>query len=302
MVLPEHVYEPVAGISWQLLWFLGAYVLVLAAVPLLARITTTARLAAAVVGGYAAVAVVDAIRINVHGASAVGYLNMVAWLIPGMLGGGLPPQPADTAGGSGRRGADDGRQRGAGGVRAVRTEPCRHRNPTAQEHDAAVAPVDRTRNHDVRVGNCRGTRDRPLGATASGVAAGRDRQHRCDDAVSLAYPAATGSAPGVRLPRSIRASIRTTPGFIVLSVAQLLIMAAVVAVVFVALRPLENNPLPLWDGGLVAAPGASSAAVGVLLCVAGAATLASAGWGLKDQGLIWCGGHARGAHRRAPAR
>lgn len=33
--LPEHVYEPVAGISIQLLWFLGAYVLVLAAVPLL---------------------------------------------------------------------------------------------------------------------------------------------------------------------------------------------------------------------------------------------------------------------------
>ena len=47
--LPEHVYDPVAGISIQLLWFLGAYVLVLAAVPLLARITTTGRLLAAVV-------------------------------------------------------------------------------------------------------------------------------------------------------------------------------------------------------------------------------------------------------------
>jgi hypothetical protein len=31
LVLPEHVYEPIAGISIQLLWFLGAYVLVLAA-------------------------------------------------------------------------------------------------------------------------------------------------------------------------------------------------------------------------------------------------------------------------------
>jgi membrane protein implicated in regulation of membrane protease activity len=28
-----------------------------------------------------------------------------------------------------------------------------------------------------------------------------------------------------------------------------------------------------------------SAAVGILLCIAGAATLASVGWGLKDQGL-----------------
>ena len=33
-LLPIHVYEPIAGISIQLLWFLGAYVMVLAAVPL----------------------------------------------------------------------------------------------------------------------------------------------------------------------------------------------------------------------------------------------------------------------------
>jgi surface polysaccharide O-acyltransferase-like enzyme len=85
-VLPEHVYEPVAGISIQLLWFLGAYVLVLATVPLLARITTTGRFVAAVIGAYVFIAVVDAIRINVDGLSALGYLNMIVWLIPGMLG------------------------------------------------------------------------------------------------------------------------------------------------------------------------------------------------------------------------
>ena len=72
--------------SIQLLWFLGAYVLVLAAVPLLARITTTGRLVAAVVGTYAFIAVVDAIRINVDGCLALGYLNMVVWVIPGMFG------------------------------------------------------------------------------------------------------------------------------------------------------------------------------------------------------------------------
>ena len=38
-LLPQHVYEPVAGISIQLLWFLGVYVLVLAAMPALYRIT-----------------------------------------------------------------------------------------------------------------------------------------------------------------------------------------------------------------------------------------------------------------------
>src|SRR5690349_5654461 len=76
-------------------------------------------------------------------------------------------------------------------------------------------------------------------------------------------------------------------GFIALSVVQLTIMAILVAAVFVFLRPLENNPLPLWDGGRVGAPGPRSATVGVLLCVAGAATLASVGWGLKDLG-VYC--------------
>ncbi len=37
----------------------------------------------------------------------------------------------------------------------------------------------------------------------------------------------------------------SAPGFFALVVVQLLIMAALVAVVFVTLRPLENNPLPL---------------------------------------------------------
>jgi hypothetical protein len=77
----------------------------------------------------------------------------------------------------------------------------------------------------------------------------------------------------------------SSSGFIVLSVVQLLIMGALVAVVFVVLRPLENNPLPLWDSGFVPRAGGRSPAVGALLCVAGAATLASVGWGLKDEGL-----------------
>src|SRR6476659_9215975 len=84
-VLPEHVYEPVAGISIQLLWFLGAYVLVLAAVPLLARITTAGRLVGAVAGTYVFVAVVDAIRLSIGGPTGLGYLNLIAWLIPGLL-------------------------------------------------------------------------------------------------------------------------------------------------------------------------------------------------------------------------
>ncbi len=85
-VLPRHVFDPVAGVSIQLLWFLGAYILVLAATPLLYRITSTGRLAVGVAGVYAGVALVDLIRLHTSTGSPLGYLNMAAWAIPGMFG------------------------------------------------------------------------------------------------------------------------------------------------------------------------------------------------------------------------
>ncbi|SKT58666.1 Uncharacterised protein [Mycobacteroides abscessus subsp. abscessus] len=52
------------------------------------------------------------------------------------------------------------------------------------------------------------------------------------------------------------------------------------------MRPLENNPLPGWDGGYIACPGARSAAAGAALMLAGGFTLASVVWGLKGFGLV----------------
>jgi hypothetical protein len=63
-------------------------------------------------------------------------------------------------------------------------------------------------------------------------------------------------------------------------------MVLLVGAAFVMLRPLENSELPFWDGGVLTRPGVRSAVVGTLLCVAAVATLASVGWGLKDQGLV----------------
>ncbi|HET6734641.1 acyltransferase family protein [Mycobacterium sp.] len=283
-VLPEHVYEPVAGISIQLLWFLGAYVMVLAAVPLLARITTTGQLVAAVVAAYACVAVVDAVRINVDGYSALGYLNMTAWLIPGMLGVAY------------RRGLLKGRAPLTVGVVmfavnlalmvfgpyelslvGIETQQLKNMTP----------PSLLLAGHAIMM--C-------AFAIAAMPAIARWAQRP-----RVWWLTAIGNSGAMTLylwhipallathlvfdylgyPRFDPAS----PSFIVLSVAQLAIMAALVALAFVTLRPLENNPLPLWDGGFVAEPGARSAAVGMLLWIAGAATLASVGWGLKDQGL-----------------
>ena len=283
-VLPEHVYEPVAGISIQLLWFLGAYVLVLATVPLLSGITTTGRFVAAAVGTYAFIAVVDAIRINVHDVSALGYLNMVVWLIPGMFGVAY------------RRRLLAGRAAltlvvvmlvvnvallvlGPYELSLVGIETQQLKNMTP--------PSLLLAGHAIMM--C-------AFAIAAAPAIAR-WAHR----PRVWWLAAIGSSGAMTLylwhiPPLLAMHLvfdyldhprfdPSSPGFVVLSVIQLMIMGTLVAVVFVTLRPLENNPLPLWDGGSVSRPGGRSAAVGVLLCVAGAATLTSVGWGLKDQGL-----------------
>jgi len=283
-VLPEHVYEPVAGISIQLLWFLGAYVLVLATVPLLSGITTTGRFVAAAVGTYAFIAVVDAIRINVHDVSALGYLNMVVWLIPGMFGVAY------------RRRLLAGRAAltlvvvmlvvnvallvlGPYELSLVGIETQQLKNMTPPSLLLAAHAI-------------------MMCAFAIAAAPAIARwAHR----PRVWWLAAIGNSGAMTLylwhiPPLLAMHLvfdyldhprfdPSSPGFVVLSVIQLMIMGTLVAVVFVTLRPLENNPLPLWDGGSVSRPGGRSAAVGVLLCVAGAATLTSVGWGLKDQGL-----------------
>jgi Acyltransferase family len=283
-VLPEHVYEPVAGISIQLLWFLGAYVLVLAAVPLLAHITTPGRFVVAVAATYAFVAVVDAIRINVDGASALGYLNMIAWVIPGMFGVAY------------RRGLLAGR--GAltlGAVMLAINLALLVLGP----YELSLVGIDTQQLKNMT----------PPSLLLAGhaimmcafVIAAAPAIARWARRPRVWWLAAIGNSGAMTLylwhiPPLLAMHLvfdyvgnprfnPSSPGFIALSVVQLLIMGALVAVLFATLRPLENDPMPLWDGGFVATPGGRSAAVGVLLCIAGGATLASVGWGLKDQGL-----------------
>jgi hypothetical protein len=74
--------------------------------------------------------------------------------------------------------------------------------------------------------------------------------------------------------------------FLAISLAQVLIVAVAVAVLFVALRPLENNPLSGWDGAPAVTSRARGVAMGALLCAAGVALLAAIRWGLKDDGLV----------------
>lgn len=284
-VLPEHVYRPIAGVSIQLLWFLGAYVLVLAAVPVLARITTTARLAGAVFGTYAVVAVVDAVRIHVDGWAALGYLNLLVWLVPGMLAvayrRALLTAPAAV--------------KLAAGMLAVNLALL-----VLGPYEVSLVGIDTQQLKNMT----------PPSLLLAGHAI-----MMCALAIAAAptisrwarrprvwWLAAIGNSGAMTLylwhmPALLMMHLAfaylghprfdpTAPGFVVLSVLQVLIMAGVIALLFVTLRPLETDPLPLWDGGYVEGPGWRSAAVGALLCLAGAATLASVGWGLKDAGLL----------------
>jgi hypothetical protein len=281
-MVPVHVYEPIAGISTQLLWFLGAYVLVLAAVPLLSRITTTARLAGAVAVGYGFVAVVDAVRLTAPGLGWLGYANLSVWLLPGLFGvayrRGLLRPPGAAVLAVTMLAANLALLRfGPYELSLVGIEGQRLKNMTPPSlllagHAimmcafaiAAAPAITRW-----------ATRPRVWWLTAIGNSG----------AMTLYLwhmPALLGMHllfDRLGLPR-----YPGQPHFLALSIAQLVIMAVLVAAVFVALRPLENDPLPHWDGGRVTAT--RSTAVGSLLCVAGAATLASVGWGLKGPGVL----------------
>ena len=283
-VLPVHVYEPIAGISIQLLWFLGAYVMVLAAMPLLARITTGTQLLASVVAVYAVVAVVDWVRVTDPDWSTVGYVNMLAWLIPGMFGVAyrrklLTPRTALSVGIAMFAVNLSLLWLGPYELSLVGIESQHLKNMTP--------PSLLLAGHAIM-----------LCAFAIAAAPGIGRWARRPGVWRLAVIGNTGAMTlylwhmpallGVHLAFDYLGLPRYPgqPHFLMLSIAQLVLVALLVAAMFVVLRPLENNPLPLWDGGYVAAPGARSAAVGALLSIAGAATLASVGWGLKEQGLF----------------
>ena len=283
-VLPVHVYEPVAGISIQLLWFLGAYVLVLATVPLLARITTTRRFVATVALLYVMVAAVDLLRITHYGWSALGYVNFAMWLIPGAFGVAY------------RRGLVTGRAAlttaaVAFGVNVALVALGPYElslvGLESQQLKNMTPPSLLLAGHAIMMCAL---------AIAAAPAIGRwARRPR------VWWATAIGNSGAMTLylwhiPPLLAVHLAfdylgyprfdpAAPLFGVVSVLQVAIMAVAVSAAFVLLRPLENGPLPWWDGGRVARPGLRSAAVGTLLCIAGAATLASVGWGLKDLGL-----------------
>ncbi|WP_099023980.1 acyltransferase family protein [Mycolicibacterium palauense] len=283
-VLPEHVYEPVAGVSIQLLWFLGAYVLVLAAMPLLHRIDTVARLTTAVAGVYLGVLIVDAVRVHIGHAGALGYLNTTVWLIPGMFG--VAYRRRLLCGAAAVRigvamlavnlalvafGPYELSLVGIEGQRLANMTPpslllAGHAIMMCAFAIAAAPAIDRWAH-----------RPRVWWLTAIGNSGAMTLYLWHMPALLMMHLA----FDHLGLPRYPGA-----PHLLGISVLQLAIMVVAVGLLFVGLRPLENSPLPGWDGA-TAPTGARSVVTGALLCLAAAATLASVKWGLKDAG-IYC--------------
>lgn len=282
-LLPRHVWEPVAGVSIQLLWFLGAYVLVLAAMPMLYRITTTARLALGVGAVYAAIAVVDVLRLHWSVLMPLGYLNLAVWLIPAVFGvayrRGLLTRRAALA--------------VAAVILAVNVAllwfgPYQVSLVGTGDHQLSNTspPSLLLAGHAIVMS--------ALAIWAAPVITRWAQRPRVwwltaignSGAMTLYLwhiPVLLGVHlifDGLGLPRY--------PGmanFAILSVIELLVVAVVMAALFVVLRPLENNPLPGWDAPVAVTPGRGPV-VGALLMVAAAATLVAIKWGLKDDGLI----------------
>jgi hypothetical protein len=283
LVLPQHIYDPIAGVSTQAMWFLGAYVLVLAAMPMLYRITSTARLAVGVGAVYGAIALIDIVRLHWHAASALGYLNLAVWLIPAMFGVAyrrhlLTARTALTV---------------AAAVFAVNLALVAF-GPyqvsmvgTGDHHLSNTSPPSLLMaGHAIVLS---------LIAIAAAPAIARWAQRPRvwwwtalgNSGAMTLYLWHIPALLGIHLLFDELGMPRYPgqPNFAIVSIAQILLMAAAVAVLFVALRPLENNPLPGWDGAAPVTTTGRGTAIGALLCIAGATTLAAIHWGLKDIGL-----------------
>lgn len=82
------VLDVVEHLGVQLLWFLGAYLMILAIVPLVQLIDDGPKLLVAVLACYAATAIADLMRLTT-GVEAWGYPNYLSvWMIPALMGVG----------------------------------------------------------------------------------------------------------------------------------------------------------------------------------------------------------------------
>lgn len=262
-----------------LLWFLGVYLVVLAFVPGLTRLSSRAAAAAVVLALIVASAAMDAVRFAVDNAAAGAANLLIVWLIPVVIGVAYARRLISVR---------------AAVLAAVAAF-------VAQVILAAYGPYDVSL---VVTGTERVSNVSPptlllaLHCTWMSclfvAAAGAIRRWAARPRVWQVVAVGNGGAMTLYLWHIPAIAIATftlhafgldafdphAPGFWGLLALRAVVFAAVMAVAFRLLSPLEHRPLPWWDGR-VHPTGARSLATGVLVCLAGAGLVLMAKSGLS---------------------
>ncbi|MDH3008128.1 MULTISPECIES: acyltransferase family protein [Gordonia] len=279
--------DVVARLGVQLLWFLGAYLLVLAVVPLLQRIRTPLHVFLALGTCWGSTALIDAIRLHA-GPSWLGYLNfLTVWTIPAVLGVAYAKQilrPGTAAAVSiGALILDTGLvHRGPYEISLV-TVP-------GQQLSNMSPPSLLLAGHAIVL--CAGAvAVRRVLATIAGrprvwwwvVLGNRGAMtlylwHLPVLAAVIVLGAVTGLD---------RADVQSASFPIVVGVQTMLLLALMVPVV-VMLSPLEYRPLPWWDGPVARRAGRARdlTLLAALVCL-GIAVLMVSRYGLLGDGIGW---------------
>ncbi|WP_278266069.1 acyltransferase family protein [Nocardia sp. AG03] len=285
-VLPPGWQRPLAVTSVQLLWFLGVYLVVLACTPALAALVTTGRRMFATVAVLAlAAAVIDEVRRR-GGPAELGYVNFAVWLIPAVLGIGY-----------------------LRGLLATRTAAVLA--GVVLMLDVALVAVG---PYELSLVTVPGQRLSNL-APPSLLLAGHAVVLCCAAVAAAPWLRRLAARPRVwwvtvigntgamtlylwHMPVLLTVLVlghfaglhRTRPGqpgFWSLTVAQLVLTAAGTAVLFLALRGLENTPLRWWDDAVRPVRGGWSAVTVLAVIAAGCALLQATRFGLTAEGARW---------------
>ncbi|MDP3971964.1 MAG: acyltransferase [Candidatus Nanopelagicales bacterium] len=284
LFIPPEISHPVMALSVQLLWFIGAYLAVLACLPLLARIEDARQLWLTVGGLYALTGLMDVMRISGFG-SIVGFSNFLwVWLIPAALGvgywRGVIRRDSAVTGALAMLVVDIGLVYwGPYELSLIGIE--------GQKISNMVPPSLLLAGHCV-----------VLCLLAVAVAPWLDRWAR---RARVWWFVAIGNGgamtlylwhiPALVVVFGVSHALghdRSTPeqdGFIALLLIQMIAFLALTAVLFRLLLPLETLPIPWWDSEVDPTAGRRSVAAGIAVAVAAIATLLVARDGLTYFGV-----------------
>ena len=279
MILGEESAAALGGESVALLWFLGVYLVVLAFVPSLTRLSTGRAVAVLVASLLAATAAVDGIRFAV-GTPASGVANFViVWLIPVVIGVAYSRRLIDPRAAVATAAAAFATQvalavTGTYEVSLVVTGAEQMSNVSPPTLLLALQCTWMSFVFVAAAGAIRRWAARPRVWYVVVVGNGGAMTLYLWHIPVIAVAAFSLHAVG------LDAYDVDAPGFWGLLVLRALVFALVMAVTFRLLSPLEHRRLLWWDAP-ARATGARSTAAGALVCVAGVALVLMAKNGLS---------------------